>query len=154
MKWHNWNYRKCVKRSPSSRGRGLKCRLANTAKLSKWSPSSRGRGLKYQLKDYDTKVKSVALFTRAWIEIPPQATKTHNNKSPSSRGRGLKFTDGYLLHADYESPSSRGRGLKWLANSRYCRIIESPSSRGRGLKYRCCFTWTCCNCRPLHEGVD
>ncbi len=33
----------------------------------------------------------VALFTRAWIEIPATATLSKGGKSPSSRGRGLKL---------------------------------------------------------------
>ena len=39
--------------------------------MTKPSPSLRGRGLKYG--DYDKKLMAVevALFARAWIEIPP-----------------------------------------------------------------------------------
>ena len=34
----------------------------------------------------------VALFTRAWIEIPKSRAKKFVPASPSSRGRGLKYT--------------------------------------------------------------
>ena len=77
------------------------------------SPSSRGRGLKLCIRHHHHLYNSVALFTRAWIEIkggiatcrysvvalftrawieiPRSRGKTTNLMSPSSRGRGLKY---------------------------------------------------------------
>ena len=41
-------------------------------------------------------IATVALFTRAWIEIAHNAQKNNQKKSPSSRGRGLKY---YALYS-------------------------------------------------------
>ena len=54
--------------SPSSRGRGLKATHTKILPLKTVSPSSRGRGLKDNVWLYCQCIKSVALFTRAWIE--------------------------------------------------------------------------------------
>ena len=77
----------------------------------------------------------VALFTRAWIEIPSQYYTTQSIWSPSSRGRGLKLTVSRKLYSEYSrSPSSRGRGLKFFSPVNADCVLLSPSSRGRGLK--------------------
>ena len=55
--------------SPSSRGRGLKFSLLTLLLSFHWSPSSRGRGLKLDYKQGKKGLPFVALFTRAWIEI-------------------------------------------------------------------------------------
>ena len=55
--------------SPSSRGRGLKYLVNITTDEELMSPSSRGRGLKYFLRPLFLRRLTVALFTRAWIEI-------------------------------------------------------------------------------------
>ena len=121
------------------------------------SPSSRGRGLKLCLLLRMSRYQTVALFTRAWIEIPYTSESFGGYRSPSSRGRGLKwYTLDYTV--DYRmSPSSRGRGLKFCKHTYSCsrrRVAlftrawieilcfpslcpfcwQSPSSRGRGLK--------------------
>ena len=58
---------------------------------------------------------TVALFTRAWIEIRLIYRQlTQQLKSPSLRGRGLKYR---------------------LINYRYPQLHMSPSLRGRGLKF-------------------
>ena len=62
--------------SPSSRGRGLKCNLYDTSELVDESPSSRGRGLKSRMPPTILLRPSVALFTRAWIEIKRKKGKT------------------------------------------------------------------------------
>ena len=55
--------------SPSSRGRGLKYTIGGMGRVTTTSPSSRGRGLKSSISPYDCYATTVALFTRAWIEI-------------------------------------------------------------------------------------
>ena len=55
--------------SPSSRGRGLKYQAGNSIDTYIRSPSLRGRGLKFVLCLLVLAKLSVALFTRAWIEI-------------------------------------------------------------------------------------
>ena len=78
----------------------------------KRSPSSRGRGLKSIIRKYCPLSTKVALFTRAWIEIADKLGLLFIVWSPSSRGRGLKY--GRVDDAGRLgwSPSSRGRGLK------------------------------------------
>ena len=76
----------------------------------------------------------VALFTRAWIEIPHGKPSPKSRLSPSSRGRGLKFKIVYSLIMNFVSPSSRGRGLKCDFFIYKALRTASPSSRGRGLK--------------------
>ncbi|EDS00213.1 hypothetical protein EUBSIR_01888 [[Eubacterium] siraeum DSM 15702] len=61
--------------SPSSRGRGLKCVAIAPDLLLTWSPSSRGRGLKSIACCVAMFWQNVALFTRAWIEIPAVAKR-------------------------------------------------------------------------------
>ena len=56
-------------KSPSSRGRGLKLQIVCNSLKHRKSPSSRGRGLKYHPVIAGSNIISVALFTRAWIEI-------------------------------------------------------------------------------------
>ena len=84
------------------------------------SPSSRGRGLKLCLLLRMSRYQTVALFTRAWIEIPYTSESFGGYRSPSSRGRGLKwYTLDYTV--DYRmSPSSRGRGLKFCKHTYSC----------------------------------
>ena len=59
-------------RSPSSRGRGLKLPRKTGGKWRIVSPSSRGRGLKSNRAYRGRQSNFVALFTRAWIEIPDE----------------------------------------------------------------------------------
>ena len=70
----DWNFQLDVTRkgdrpSPSSRGRGLKYDLCDTQAQEHTSPSSRGRGLKFDRELVVLYRCTVALFTRAWIEI-------------------------------------------------------------------------------------
>ena len=62
-------YTALLRRSPSSRGRGLKFSPRSKPPILPASPSSRGRGLKYYVHGYLCHLQGVALFTRAWIEI-------------------------------------------------------------------------------------
>ena len=55
--------------SPSLRGRGLKYPAEEYTGDIRRSPSLRGRGLKFSKLGLYIIVSSVALFTRAWIEI-------------------------------------------------------------------------------------
>ena len=56
----------------------------------------------------------VALFTRAWIEMEKAPYLLCKRRmSPSSRGRGLKLSVSASPGVFRPSPSSRGRGLKW-----------------------------------------
>ena len=55
--------------SPSLRGRGLKFPQFFFIIPNSQSPSLRGRGLKCRYRLLKNEKKSVALFTRAWIEI-------------------------------------------------------------------------------------
>ena len=100
------------------------------------SPSSRGRGLKCSAPYNHEPPQSVALFTRAWIEMAFDTRScTFTIASPSSRGRGLKWSCRTLLHNVTMSPSSRGRGLKSADKQGIPQKSRSPSSRGRGLKF-------------------
>ena len=67
----------------------------------------------------------VALFTRAWIEIPIPSLCRRLNASPSLRGRGLKYTTTYARWEQNKSPSLRGRGLKChiICNLTRCAIV-------------------------------
>ena len=124
-----------VTKSPSSRGRGLKFFYQNIFTNAFKSPSSRGRGLKSNGSKDETYNPTVALFTRAWIEICLSLSILYRPfVSPSSRGRGLKFKGCHLASIFRRSPSSRGRGLKYPTPAEAKNLKESPSSRGRGLK--------------------
>ena len=57
------------RRSPSLRGRGLKCQRRYRPCGICWSPSLRGRGLKSNVGINNIPTVYVALFARAWIEI-------------------------------------------------------------------------------------
>ena len=122
--------------SPSLRGRGLKW----YSRRSEWrhtrSPSLRGRGLKSRIPPTILLRPSVALFTRAWIEMSRLALTTRQVTSPSLRGRGLKCTYRICCLTADMSPSLRGRGLKFGALIITAVVgWASPSLRGRGLKY-------------------
>ena len=105
------------------------------------SPSSRGRGLKFSERGEHCSRRYVALFTRAWIEIPVPLLGLQRQQSPSSRGRGLKYIICCSGHGNSWSPSSRGRGLKSQLMPSNKLKIRSPSSRGRGLKYSLLWTY-------------
>ena len=52
---------------------------------------------------------SVALFTRAWIEIATEiADMMIKGESPSSRGRGLKLTKNGYLSDEFGRPLHEG----------------------------------------------
>ena len=92
------------------------------------SPSSRGRGLKlFRVMAVESKINSVALFTRAWIETANRDDNV-SLKINSCRPLHRKSQDQFV------SPSSRGRGLKQTGKSNRIETGLSPSSRGRGLK--------------------
>ena len=120
--------------SPSSRGRGLKFQGSEAKLYRARSPSSRGRGLKSRKYIGIRRGGSVALFTRAWIEIAALSGVSLVVLSPSSRGRGLKSNTMWKKAFLNASPSSRGRGLKSTRQVQKYIILRSPSSRGRGLK--------------------
>ena len=149
---------KKLTRSPSSRGRGLKCKygIVNHNAVTR-RPLHEGVDWNRLIRQ-NVNVFQVALFTRAWIEIIPKcpllsAVKSrplHEGvdwnrrldpfwvcvyKSPSSRGRGLKLRYMTSLIPKCPSPSSRGRGLKYHFSVIKCELVRSPSSRGRGLKF-------------------
>ena len=112
LKYHLTNVTKTSEWSPSSRGRGLKSCVIITPALTAWSPSSRGRGLKYEKRTILNQLRSVALFTRAWIEI------IQKNTLQTAVTVAL-FTRAWIEIAQLlpdcildRSPSSRGRGLK------------------------------------------
>ena len=140
--------------SPSSRGHGLKYRLSwwkhirqcrplhecvdwndsiiDTLTNNIKSPSSRGRGLKLRHIAKRMNWTSVALFTRAWIEIP-------YNWTASDPARVALFTRAWI---------------EILAQASCLLCLLSPSSRGRGLKYDATAVSISKISRPLHEGVD
>ena len=96
----------------------------------------------------------VALFTRAWIEIPKLQAKKFVFASPSLRGRGLKWFYNPNHQPTFLSPSLRGRGLKSFGTAHNSDDKRSPSLRGRGLKFFRWFSFYTLICRPLYEGVD
>ena len=128
-----WQYRKCCR--PLYEGVDWNS-FATKPHDQFMSPSLRGRGLKFYRHRSEETRRTVALFTRAWIEIWWVAENgkalscrplyegvdwnwyTHRPRilwrlSPSLRGRGLKSIFFALLSADCApSPSLRGRGLK------------------------------------------
>ena len=75
----------------------------------------------------------VALFTRAWIEIPYTSESFGGYRSPSLRGRGLKF----LIHL---CPAVRA--VVALFTRAWIEITYHETSLSS--RY----------CRPLYEGVD
>ena len=101
---------------------------------------------------------AVALFTRAWIEIPKSRAKKFVPASPSSRGRGLKYTNNFdglpicvvalftrawieiitnkkLVYKRYVALFTRA-WIEIASKALVSRGSSSPSSRGRGLKYK------------------
>ncbi len=179
----DWNayriiFNRIYKKSPSSRGRGLKFLKAFCFYKILQSPSSRGRGLKYlhcrltwpqsgrplhEGVDWNRQCQQirymgdVALFTRAWIEIPfLNVISSKFKRSPSSRGRGLK-SKYYCTEGRFELVALFTRA--WIEifhfHWRKIKLLQSPSSRGRGLKSKYyCTEGRFELGRPLHEGVD
>ena len=79
---------------------------------------------------------SVALFTRAWIEIHLQyQTLFYMLRRPLHEGVDWNTSKINILIYGDPSPSSRGRGLKYSVVPPVLLLNWSPSSRGRGLKY-------------------
>ena len=100
------------KKSPSSRGRGLKYNSHFFCFVYTVSPSSRGRGLKCRKRTSLCQMVRVALFTRAWIEM--LAVKWANIYAPVALFTRAWIEILYTIFSFLSSvsPSSRGRGLK------------------------------------------
>ena len=76
----------------------------------------------------------VALFTRAWIEIPGLWILPHLEQVALFTRAWIEITCLHTACPVTVSPSSRGRGLKFTLPKPYIYTLGSPSSRGRGLK--------------------
>ena len=142
------------------------------------SPSLRGSGLKYQDNRQYAFSTSVALFTRAWIEILPSFFPCFVSYVALFTRAWIEISLPFGLSYCFESPSLRGRGLKFRTPSLgictvTCRPLyegvdwnvlqklsaktarESPSLRGRGLKSLYIpSSEIYIASRPLYEGVD
>ena len=78
------------------------------------SHPSRVRGLKYGGPAYHQRLKDVAPFAGAWIEMAMWPAFTCRERaSHPSRVRGLKFNAAMILSWDSGSHPSRVRGLKY-----------------------------------------
>ena len=120
--------------SPSSRGRGLKWFKDLDCKHAILSPSSRGRGLKYCTGLMQFWFCSVALFTRAWIEILYGLIFIISFRPVALFTRAwIEINCAFLLNGRYVCRPLH-EGVDWNPN-RSNQFSGSP-------------------CRPLHEGVD
>ena len=152
-----------VKASPSSRGRGLKCKSPQGRSSLQTVALFTRAWIEIIASSALSVAACVALFTRAWIEIDQACTISGvSPTSPSSRGRGLKFFSfpsqvQFLLVAlftrawieiyrcaDIITVTSVALFTRaWIEitdKNAACRTYKrSPSSRGRGLKYQTLF---------------
>ena len=119
--------------SPSLRGRGLKCLLRCSCVYNHLSPSLRGRGLKFFNFSCSSCYFSVALFTRAWIEIASLLSACQALPVALFTRAWIEIAHTLLYHKS-----------EWVAL--FTRAwIEMGSSR-----IICSREY----CRPLCEGVD
>ena len=141
--------------SPSSRGRGLKFLSFTDFLFVFVSPSSRGRGLKSFYPICKTFRKFVALFTRAWIEMPHVISCIISVKCrPLHEGVDWNVSATPLAVLNPVALFTRA-WIEICKTTCYKNYLMSPSSRGRGLKYTGLVQyrqWK--RGRPLHEGVD
>ena len=77
-------------------------------------------------------IGNVALFTRAWIEIPNGFDEAVIITVALFTRAWIEISWGYSWETRERSPSSRGRGLKFAEKATNPKAIR----------------------RPLHEGVD
>ena len=92
----------------------------------------------------------VALFTRAWIEIEKNPSKSEKNpRSPSSRGRGLKLFSLGCADERHTSPSSRGRGLKYNVGNIGNGYTSVALFTRAWIEIRCGKFWKCKLCVAL-----
>ena len=120
MKWQIPRNRPPRKASPSSRGRGLKYFLQVVIISLHRSPSSRGRGLKFPRRAIRHGYCWVALFTRAWIEMPESCTAALYSAVALFTRAWIEITRQAAQLKQHRSPSSRGRGLKYEAVCQAC----------------------------------
>ena len=142
-------------RSPSLRGRGLKSIACCIAMFWQKSPSLRGRGLKSPNPPTPYQLHTVALFTRAWIEICLKRLPSIKKRSPSLRGRGLKYYT-VLPTKCQELVALFTRA--WIEISRAVINFVSPSvalfTRAWIEIFNSSLHFIHNSCRPLYEGVD
>ncbi len=144
-------------RSPSLRGRGLKCCLRPVVLAGPLVALFTRAWIEIAHRSSPSRGTRVALFTRAWIEILPIPARPAGHRvALFTRAwieiKGLSRREDHYLVALFTrawieiscvsgfrrfrfwSPSLRGRGLKYRPQRKMSRGMSSPSLRGRGLK--------------------
>ena len=154
LKWQRYGQKMVKNWSPSSRGRGLKYNLKFDGTFILSSPSSRGRGLKFSKYSDLKNLVTVALFTRAWIEISDLSFSSSSVLSPSSRGRGLKSLS-HSFSSFQQQVALFTRAWIEISGSVYQRIDYLVALFTRAwIEIVYLRVTASAESRPLHEGVD
>ena len=143
-------------KSPSLRGRGLKSHTLSMLTVNMTVALFTRAWIEMYRRREIVSAMRVALFTRAWIEIDCFLSFAHSGIIVALFTRAWIEIRGMRITTNFHSVALFTRA--WIEMGACLageyNVCKSPSLRGRGLKFVYPVSDIAIKCRPLYEGVD